>query len=123
MNAAAFTSYICPPAPADPRFDASCDCTAEWREISCAASESSGAGCFEECDDTAEALFISDWEQEPVGADDVGGWVEVFELVGLRITDCRGAVVNIGRKDAIDALGIAAVRALEREMIDRNRNE
>ena len=110
MNAATFSH---PPIPADPRFDASCDASSEWREVS----------CFDDCEDHAEALFSSDWEQEPVGADDAGDWVEVFALVGLRIIDPRGAVVVLGRKDAIDALGIAAVRALERDMIDRNRIE
>lgn len=98
----------------DPSFDVAVDATREWRE----ACIEGDRACFEECEDTAEALFRSDWEQEPVGADDVGRWVEVFDLIGLRITTPTGAVVVIDRRDALDALGSVAVAALERAMAD-----
>lgn len=106
MNAATFFH---PPAPIEPRFDVSLDATQEWREV---ADD-------DDCEDRAEALFRGDWEQEPRGADDVGDWVEVFELIGLRIISPNGAIVVLGRKDARDAIGPVAVAALEREAEER----
>ena len=108
MNAASFFH-----PPVEPRFDVSLDATQEWREV---AED-------DECADTAEALLLSDWEEEPVGADDVGDWFEVFSLVGLRITTTTGAVVVIDRRDAIGALGPVAVAALERAMADAASDE
>lgn len=105
MNAATFFH---PQAPIEPRFDVSIDATQEWREVS----------IFDDCEDRAEALFRGDWEQEPRGADDVGRWVDVFELVGLRITTATGAVIVIDRREAIDALGLVAVAAMEQAMAD-----
>ena len=92
----------------EPRFDAACDATDEWREVS----------IFDECDDTAEALFLRDYEQEPRGADDVGDWVAVFDLIGLRVASANGAVVTIGRSEARDVLGPVAIAALEQAMFD-----
>lgn len=108
MNAMTFTSHIRQPVAAEPVFDATCDATEEWREVS----------IFDDCEDRAVALFRSDWEQEPRGADDVGDWVEVFELIGLRIISPNGAIVVLGRRDALDALGPVAVAALDRAMAD-----
>ena len=61
----------------DPLFDASCDATREWREVSCMDGD----------EDRAEALFSSDFEEESRGADDCGPLREVFDLIGLRV-DC-----------------------------------
>ena len=104
---------------ADPSFDVACDATREWREA-CIEGEHA---CFEECEDTAQALFCSDWEPEPRGADDCGPLREVFDLIGLRITTPTGAVVVINRRDALDALGPVAVAALERAMADAANDE
>ena len=106
MNAAAFFH---PPLPVEPSFDVSIDATREWREYA-----------EEECPDTCEALLASDWEEEPVGADDCGGWVEFFDLIGLRVTAPNGATLFLGRSAAIDHIGINAVKALEAEAKDRN---
>ena len=92
----------------DPRFDAACDATQEWREASCIDGD----------EGTAQALFCSDWEPEPRGADDCGPLREVFYLIGLRITTATGAVIIIDRRDALDALGPVTVAALEQAMAD-----
>ena len=98
---------------ADPRFDAACDATKEWRE----ASRIDGD------EDTAQALFRSDWGPEPRGADDCGPLREVFDLIGLRVTTPTGAVIIIDRRDTLDALGPATVAALEWAMADAANDE
>ena len=97
----------------DPRFDTACDATQEWREVS----------CFDGDEDTAQALFRSDWESDPRGADDCGPLREVFDLIGLRITTATGAVIVIDRRDTLDALGPVTVAALERAMADAANDE
>ena len=92
----------------DPLFDASCDATREWREVSCMDGD----------EDRAEALFSSDFEEESRGADDCGPLREVFDLIGLRVVTATGAVIVIDRRDTLDALGHVTVAALEQAMAD-----
>ena len=107
MNAATFFN---PPLPVEPAFDVSIDATSEWREV---ADD-------DECADTCEALLASDWTEEAIGADDCGDWIEVFDLIGLRVTAPNGATLFLSRSAAIDHIGITAVKALEQEAKDRN---
>lgn len=107
MNAATFFH---PPMPVEPAFDVSIDATSEWREV---ADD-------DECADTCEALLASDWVEESIGSDDCGDWIEVFDLIGLRVTTPNGATLFLPRPAALDHIGPVAVAALEREAMERN---
>lgn len=71
------------------------------------------------CDgESAVALMSVQWDQEPVGADDVGQWRPYADLCGLRVTNAHGSDDLLTRGEAIALLGASVISAIEAEQSD-----